>query len=132
MLGCQYLQLWVLSLLGKILIGVNCECREPNHWYTCRTIVGSESAAAVCPFAYLWGWPLVSNLNRDRAVEKLPEPRRVGSVIPMAPLGQVSLLTDYIDEKERFVTCSNQDNVYRANGFVAPRTRTDGGTNDYQ
>ena len=34
----------------------------------------------------------------------------------MSPPGQVSMLTDYIDEKERFVTCPNQDTVYGA-GF---------------
>jgi hypothetical protein len=75
-----------------------------------------EYVATVARFAYLWGWPLVNNLNRARAVEKLPEPGRVGGVIPMAPPGQVSMLTDYIDEKERFVTCPNQDTVYGA-GF---------------
>jgi hypothetical protein len=75
-----------------------------------------EYVAAVGRFAYVWGWPLVNNLNRATAVEKLPEPGRVGGVIPMAPPGQVSMLTDYIDEKERFVTCPNQDTVYGA-GF---------------
>jgi hypothetical protein len=75
-----------------------------------------EYVATVGRFAYVWGWPLVNNLNRALAVEKLPEPGRVGGVIPMAPPGQVSMLTDYIDEKERFVTCPNQDTVYGA-GF---------------
>jgi hypothetical protein len=75
-----------------------------------------EYVAAVGRFAYVWGWPLVNNLNRALAVEKLPEPGRVGGVIPMAPPGYVSMLTDYINEKERFVTCPNQDTVYGA-GF---------------
>jgi hypothetical protein len=81
-----------------------------------NTVVTPEYAAAIGRFAYVWGWPLVNNLNRALAVEKLPEPGRVGGVIPMAPPGQVSMLTDYIDEKERFVTCPNQDTVYGA-GF---------------
>src|SRR5215469_4713928 len=81
-----------------------------------NTMMTPEYVAAVGRFAYVWGWPLVNNLNRARAVEKLPEPGRVGGVIPMAPPGQVSMLTDYIDEKERFVTCPNQDTVYGA-GF---------------
>src|SRR5262249_54180468 len=74
-----------------------------------NTVMTPEYVVTVARFAYLWGWPLVNNLNRARAVEKLPEPGRVGGVIPMAPPGQVSMLTDYIDEKERFVTCPNQD-----------------------
>ena len=80
------------------------------------TVMTPEYAEAVGRFAYVWGWPLVNHLNRARAVEKLPEPGRVGGVIPMAPPGQISMLTDYIDEKERFVTCPNQDTVYGA-GF---------------
>ena len=80
------------------------------------TVMTPEYVAAVGRFAYIWGWPLVNNLNRALAVEKLPEPGRVGGVIPMSPPGQVSMLTDYIDEKERFVTCPNQDTVYGA-GF---------------
>ncbi len=80
------------------------------------TVMTNEYFATVGRFAYLWGWPLVNNFNRAKAVEKLPEPGRVGGVIPMAPPGYVSMLTDYIDEKERFVTCPNQDTVYGA-GF---------------
>ena len=38
----------------------------------------------------------------------------MGGVLPVSPPGQVSMLTDYIDEKERFVTCPNQDTVYGA------------------
>jgi hypothetical protein len=81
-----------------------------------NTVMTPEYVATVGRFAYVWGWPLVNNLNRALAVEKLPEPGRVGGVIPMSPPGQVSMLTDYIDEKERFVTCPNQDTVYGA-GF---------------
>jgi hypothetical protein len=51
-------------------------------------------------------------LNRAAAFEKLPEPGRIGGILPGAPLGYVGMLTDYIDEKERFVTCPNQDTVY--------------------
>src|SRR5215469_10167348 len=80
------------------------------------TVMTPEYVVTVGRFAYVWGWPLVNNLNRALAVEKLPEPGRVGGVIPMAPPGQVSMLTDYIDEKERFVPCPNQDTVYGA-GF---------------
>src|SRR5271154_768491 len=72
--------------------------------------------AMVGRMAYVWGWPLVNNLNRALAVEKLPEPGRIGDVIPAAPPGYISMLTDYIDAAEHFVTCPNQDTVYGA-GF---------------
>jgi hypothetical protein len=73
-----------------------------------------EYVAAIGRFAYVWGWPLVNNLNRATAVEKLPEPGRLGGVLPMSPPGQISMLTDYINENQRFVTCPNQDTVYGA------------------
>jgi hypothetical protein len=75
-----------------------------------------EFVELVGRFAYLWGWPLVNNLNRALAVADLPEPGRIGGVIPASPPGQVSMLTDYIDSAEHFVTCPNQDTVYGA-GF---------------
>jgi hypothetical protein len=80
------------------------------------TVMTPEYVATVGRFAYVWGWPLVNNLNRATAVEKLPEPGRIGGVLPMSPPGQVSMLTDYINENQRFVTCPNQDTVYGA-GF---------------
>jgi len=78
------------------------------------TVMTPEYVAAMGRFAYVWGWPLVNNLNRSMAVEKLPEPGRLGGVLPASPPGYVSMLTDYINEKQRFVTCPNQDTVYGA------------------
>jgi len=78
------------------------------------TVMTPEYVAAIGRFAYVWGWPLVNNLNRATAVEKLPEPGRLGGVLPMSPPGQISMLTDYINENQRFVTCPNQDTVYGA------------------
>lgn len=66
--------------------------------------------------AYLWGWPLVNNLNRAMGVKDLPEPGRLGGIVPVSPPGYISMLSDYIDAGERFVTCPNQDTVYGA-GF---------------
>jgi hypothetical protein len=76
----------------------------------------TEYVEVVGRLAYLWGWPLVNNLNRALAVANLPEPGRIGGVIPASPPGQISMLTDYIDAAEHFVTCPNQDTVYGA-GF---------------
>jgi hypothetical protein len=79
-----------------------------------ETVMTAEYVATVGRFAYIWGWPLVNNLNRALAVEKLPGPGRIGDVIPAAPPGSISMLTDYISYKEQFVTCPNQDTVYGA------------------
>ena len=78
------------------------------------TVTTKAYVEMVARLAYLWGWPLVNNLNRALAVAHLPEPGRVGGVIPASPPGYISMLTDYIDAAEHFVTCPNQDTVYGA------------------
>ncbi len=80
------------------------------------TVMIREYIETVGRLAYIWGWPLVNNLNRATAMARVPEPGRLGGIVPVSPPGYVSMLTDYIDEKERFVTCPNQDTVYGA-GF---------------
>jgi hypothetical protein len=80
------------------------------------TVMTPQYISLVGQLAYLWGWPLVNNLNRALGVADLPEPGRIGGVIPASPPGQISMLTDYIDSAEHFVTCPNQDTVYGA-GF---------------
>jgi len=79
-----------------------------------KTIITKEYVETVGRMAYLWGWPLVNNYNRAMAVKDLPEPGKLGGVLPVSPPGQVSMLTDYIKENQRFVTCPNQDTVYGA------------------
>ena len=78
------------------------------------TVMTKEYVEMVGRTAYVWGWPLVNNLNRALAVEKLPQPVRIGGVVPASPPGYISMLTDYIDAAEKFVTCPNQDTVYGA------------------
>src|SRR6516164_2319262 len=78
------------------------------------TVMTKEYVEMVGRLAYVWGWPLVNNYNRAERVKDLPEPGRLGGILPVSPPGHVSMLTDYIDEKERFVTCPNQDTVYGA------------------
>ena len=58
------------------------------------TVMTPEYVAAMGRFAYVWGWPLVNNLNRSMAVAKLPEPGRLGGVLPASPPGYVSMLTE--------------------------------------
>jgi hypothetical protein len=82
------------------------------------TIMPKNYVITVARNAYLWGWPLVNQLNRRATFAKAPEPGRLGGVLPVAPTGYISMLTDYIAADERFVTCPNQDTVYGA-GFMA-------------
>jgi len=78
------------------------------------TVMTKEYVEMVGRFAYVWGWPLVNNLNRSIGVKELPEPGHLGGIVPAAPPGYISMLTDYIDAGEKFVTCPNQDTVYGA------------------
>jgi hypothetical protein len=77
-----------------------------------KTVMTKPYVEMVGRIAYLWGWPLVNNLNRMMAVKNLPEPGKLGGVVPVSPTGQLSMLTDYIKEDQHFVTCPNQDTVY--------------------
>ncbi len=61
--------------------------------------------------AYLWGWPLVNNANRNKMFSEAPEPGLLGGVLPVAH-NAVAMLTNYISADQRFVTCTNQDVVY--------------------
>jgi hypothetical protein len=60
------------------------------------TVMTPEYVETVGRMAYIWGWPLVNHLNRAAAFAQLPEPGRIGGVVPGAPPGYVSMLTDYI------------------------------------
>lgn len=62
--------------------------------------------------AYVWGWALVNMHNRRASVTQAPRPGLLGGVLPVAPQGRLSMLHDYIEPSETFVTCPNQDVVY--------------------
>ena len=82
------------------------------------TIMTSQYVSTVGASAYLWGWPMVNQINRRASFAKAPEPGRLGGVLPVAPVGYVGMLTDYIAPDQTFVTCPNQDTVYGA-GFMS-------------
>jgi hypothetical protein len=65
------------------------------------TVMTPEYLAAIGRFAYIWGWPLVNNLNRSLGMTSVPAPGRLGGIAPVSPAGHVSMLTDYIDAGER-------------------------------
>lgn len=67
---------------------------------------------AIARMAYLWGWPMVNMQNRHDRITKAPEPGRLGGVLPVAPRGQIGMLSDYLAASQRFIACPNQDVVY--------------------
>jgi hypothetical protein len=71
-----------------------------------------EYARAIGQMAYIWGWPMVNQMNRRTAITQAPQPGLLGGVLPVAPRGQIAVLSDYIDPNQNFVTCPNQDVVY--------------------
>jgi hypothetical protein len=46
-----------------------------------------EYAKAVGRMAYIWGWPMVNQINRRAAITQAPEPGRLNGVLPVAPRG---------------------------------------------
>jgi hypothetical protein len=71
-----------------------------------------EYARAVARMAYIWGWPMVNMMNRRAKITQAPHPGRMNGILPVAPQGQIAMLSDYIAPEETFVTCPNQDVVY--------------------
>ena len=82
------------------------------------TIMTKDYVGMIGRMAYVWGWPMVNQINRRASFAQVPEPGRLGGVLPIAPVGYVSMLTDYIAPDQHFVTCPNQDTVYGA-GFMS-------------
>jgi hypothetical protein len=66
-------------------------------------------ARAVAQMAYIWGWPMVNQFNRRANITKAPYPALNGGTIPVAPRGQIAMLTDYIKPLQSFVTCPNHN-----------------------
>jgi hypothetical protein len=75
-------------------------------------VMQPEYAKVIGRLAYVWGWPMVNQMNRRAAITQAPEPGRLNGVLPVAPRGQIGMLNNYIDPNQTFVTCPNQDVVY--------------------
>lgn len=70
-------------------------------------IMHPEYAKAIGRVAYIWGWPLVNQMNRRAAITQAPQPGLLNGVLPAAPRGQIAMLHDYIVPDQTFVTCPN-------------------------
>ena len=87
------------------------------------TAMTTEYVQTIGRMAYIWGYALVNSHNRRAAFAYVTSqngnvPGWNGGVLPMAPVGQASMLNDYIKPDQTFVACPNQDVVYGA-GFAA-------------
>lgn len=76
------------------------------------TVITKEAAVVIAKDAYLWAWPMVNAFNRRASFAKAPEPGLNGGILPVAPVGYVSMLHDYISPMQRWVAHPNQDVVY--------------------
>ena len=76
------------------------------------TVMTKEYVTTFGRYVYLWGWPLINARHRRASFAQAPEPGYRGGVLPAAPTGYVSMLTDYISPSQRFVAHPNQDVVY--------------------
>ena len=86
-------------------------------------VLTKEYIQAIGRIAYVWGYPMVNSHNRRDAFAYVTSqngnvPGWNGGVLPMAPVGQISMLTDYIKPEQTFVACPNQDVVYGAGYFA--------------
>jgi len=87
------------------------------------TAMTKEYVQMVGRMAYVWGYALVNSHNRRAAFAYVTGqngnvPGWNGGALPMAPVGQLSMLNDYIKPEQTFVACPNQDVAYGA-GFTA-------------
>ncbi len=76
------------------------------------TVMTKEYVYQVGKQMYFWGWPMVNMHNRVLVMRQVPEPGLNGGAVPVAPVGQLCMLSDYITPAERYVACPNQDVVY--------------------
>jgi hypothetical protein len=75
-------------------------------------IMHEEYIKTIGRMAYVWGWPLVNIFNRRETITQAPTPGRLGGVVPVAPLGRLCMLNDYVLPDQSFVACPNQDVAY--------------------
>jgi hypothetical protein len=57
-------------------------------------VMHPEYARAVARMAYIWGWPLVNQMNGKAAITQAPQPGLMNGVLPIASRGQVAMLSN--------------------------------------
>jgi hypothetical protein len=71
-----------------------------------------EYVQMVGSMAYVWGYPIVNSHNRRAGFAYVTSQNGNvaglnGGMVPMAPIGQTGMLTDYVKPEQTFVTCPN-------------------------
>ncbi len=74
--------------------------------------------------AYIWAWPLINMNSRHTMFSQVKESSLLGGILPVAPIGQITMLHDYMEPSQRFVTSPNQDVVYGAGFFSLDKEPT--------
>ena len=67
------------------------------------TAMTKEYVQMVGRMAYVWGWPMVNSHNRRASFATAPECGYMGGVLPVAPVGYNTMLTDYIKPEQTFI-----------------------------
>src|SRR5215472_4644148 len=76
------------------------------------TRMTAEYVKQVGRMAYFWAWPMMNIQNRLVTFRPVKDFGLSGGVLPVGPVNEVTMLTDYIEPSERAVACPNQDVVY--------------------
>jgi hypothetical protein len=76
------------------------------------TRMPAEYVKEVGRMAYFWAWPMMNVQNRLLTFRPVKDFALSGGILPVGPVNEISMLTDYIEPGERAVACPNQDVVY--------------------
>jgi hypothetical protein len=84
-----------------------------------QTLMTRDYVHMVGRMAYMWGYAMVNAHNRRAAFADVTGQNgnvagKNGGVVPMAPVGHLAMLNDYVEPQQTFVTCPNQDVAYGA------------------
>jgi len=72
------------------------------------TLMTKEYVQMVGRTAYFWGYPIVATSSRRDAFAKAPERLYLGGFLPMAPIGDLTMLHDYISPEQTFIVCPSR------------------------
>jgi hypothetical protein len=107
-----------VSIVLSMLVG-NVQAQQVPIPQTAAEVPGpapgpmtKASLQMVGRMAYVWGWPLVYVYNQRTELTKAPETALLAGVMPIGPMNQVVMLTNYISPSETFIAIPNQDVVY--------------------
>ncbi len=113
---------WILVLsFGAALVGcsskkketgpVMAEMMNPAGGPIPHTVMSDEYVKQFAKNTYYWGWPMVNVHNRKIMLDRVSEPALIEGTFPVAPINQLAMQSDYIDQKGKLVVCPNQDVV---------------------